>query len=210
MNEKLFIEKGRVINMPKSKEQCEEIREATKQKIIRESILYFSRNGFAGTKISELSKAIGIAQGTIYNYFESKEDLFIEINKVINHQDLNQLKRLAKLPIPAKMKIRKLSEEVLRSLQEEPGFAEMITLGTQQTYGSGENVSAETSYQNEVYKLLAEIVEQGQKEGSIVQGSVMKLVDYYWGVVYLYALKKLFTREYEMINAEDLDRILLK
>lgn len=196
--------------MPKSKEQCEEIREATKQKIIRESILYFSRNGFAGTKISELSKAIGIAQGTIYNYFESKEDLFIEINKVINHQDLNQLKRLAKLPIPAKMKIRKLSEEVLRSLQEEPGFAEMITLGTQQTYGSGENVSAETSYQNEVYKLLAEIVEQGQKEGSIVQGSVMKLVDYYWGVVYLYALKKLFTREYEMINAEDLDRILLK
>lgn len=108
------------------------------------------------------------------------------------------------------MKIRKLSEEVLRSLQEEPGFAEMITLGTQQTYGSGENVSAEASYQSEVFKLLAKIVEQGQKEGSIVQGSVMKLVDYYWGVVYLYALKKLFTREYEMINAEDLDRILLK
>lgn len=108
------------------------------------------------------------------------------------------------------MKIRKLSEEVLRSLQEEPGFAEMITLGTQQTYGPGENVSAEASYQSEVFKLLAKIVEQGQKEGSIVQGSVMKLVDYYWGVVYLYALKKLFTKEYEMINAEDLDRVLLK
>ena len=38
----------------------------------------------------------------------------------------------------------------------------------------------------------------------------MKLADYYWGVIYLYALKKLFTTKYEMISANDLARILLK
>ena len=60
--------------MPKSQERCQEIREETRNLIIRKSILYFARNGFAGTKISDLSKHIGIAQGTIYIYFKSKEE----------------------------------------------------------------------------------------------------------------------------------------
>lgn len=58
--------------MPKSLERCQEMR----SKILYESMLYFAKNGFAGTKISDLSKKIGIAQGTIYVYFQSKEDLF--------------------------------------------------------------------------------------------------------------------------------------
>ena len=65
--------------MPKSQERCQEIREETRNLIIRKSILYFARNGFAGTKISDLSKHIGIAQGTIYIYFKSKEELYDEI-----------------------------------------------------------------------------------------------------------------------------------
>ena len=55
--------------MPKSQERCQKIREETKNLIVKKSVLYFARNGFAGTKISELSKHIGIAQGTIYIYF---------------------------------------------------------------------------------------------------------------------------------------------
>ena len=61
--------------MPKSQERCQEIREETRNLIIRKSILYFARNGFAGTKRSDLSKHSGIAQGTIYIYFKSKEEL---------------------------------------------------------------------------------------------------------------------------------------
>ena len=43
-----------------------------------------------------------------------------------------------------------------------------------------------------------------------MNGMPMKLADYFWGVVYLYALKKLFTTKYELISEEDLARILLK
>jgi AcrR family transcriptional regulator len=48
--------------MPKSKERCREIREEMRNTILQKSLLYFARNGFAGTKISDLSKNIGIAQ----------------------------------------------------------------------------------------------------------------------------------------------------
>jgi len=62
--------------MPKSKERWQEIREEMRNTILQKSLLYFAKNGFAGTKISELSRNIGVAQGTIYIYFESKEELF--------------------------------------------------------------------------------------------------------------------------------------
>ncbi len=198
--------------MPKSPERCEEIRADMRNKILQKSILYFAKNGFSGTKISDLSKYIGIGQGTIYVYFESKDKLFQEIHKMINREkDISQVKLLANLPISAKQKIHKLTKEVLRQLQEDDLFAGMIALNTQILLEQdGGNSTYGTTYQSQLYKYMTKIIEQGQKEGSIVSGNPLKLADYYWGVVYLYSLKKLFTTKYEIINSEDLERTVLK
>ena len=72
MNKYSFNKQGES-TMPKSPEKCQEIREETRSKILHDSMLYFAKNGFAGTKISDLAKHIGIGQGTIYIYFKSKE-----------------------------------------------------------------------------------------------------------------------------------------
>lgn len=198
--------------MPKSKERCNEIREEMRKTILQKSLLYFARNGFAGTKISDLSRAIGIGQGTIYVYFNSKEDLFEEILKMADsNQTLQQMKLLAKLPVSAKKKLRMLSETVLKRLEEDESFAAMIALSTQMTLEQNhKNSSQATIYQTELYRYTAAIIEQGQKEKSMVDVSAMKLADYYWGIVYLYSLKRLFTTEYEMISVEDLERIIVK
>jgi Transcriptional regulator len=196
--------------MPKTQKQCDQIKETTKQNIIDKSILYFSRNGFSGTKISDLAKYIGIAQGSIYNYFESKEALYHEIHSIVNLQDLRPVKKLVKLPISAKMKIEQLSKYLIKQLQEDQKFAAIMTLSTQQILESEDGTISNSTYQCEAYQLLKMIIEQGQKEQTVVDGDVMKLVDYYWGVVYLYALKKLFTKDFIMINEKDLSRLLLK
>lgn len=198
--------------MPKSPERCEEIRNEMRSKILHESMLYFARNGFSGTKISDLAKHIGIGQGTIYVYFSSKEELFIEIQNMINRDsDIKQLKLLAALPISAEQKIHKLTNIVLTQLKEDESFAGMIALSTQMLFEQDENCASEgTTYQSKLYQYTAKIIAQGQKEGSVVDGTPLKLADYYWGVVYLYSLKKLFTTKYEMIDAADLERTVLK
>ncbi len=198
--------------MPKSKKRCQEIREEMRSTILRKSLLYFARNGFAGTKISDLSKNIGIGQGTIYVYFESKEELFQEILKIADSNEiLKKMKLLAVMPISAKKKLRMLSETVLNRLEEEETFAAMIALNTQMLLEKNEAYSSEeTTYQTELYNYTSKIIERGQKEKSMVDGSSMKLADYYWGVVYLYSLKRLFTSEYEMISVDDLERVVLK
>lgn len=197
--------------MPKSPERCNEIREETRAKILQDSMLYFARNGFAGTKISDLAKHIGIGQGTLYLYFKSKEELFNEIYALANTcEDVKNLKRLAHLPISAKKKIRKLSESVMAHLLQDDTYAAKIALNTQMMLEKKGFASSETTYSSEVYQITEKLVIQGQKEGSVVYGVPMKLADYFWGVVYLYALKKLFTTKYELISAKDLARILLK
>lgn len=198
--------------MPKSKERCQEIREEMRNTILRNSLLYFARNGFAGTKISDLSKNIGIGQGTIYVYFESKQELFQEILKIADSNEvLKKMKLLVAMPVSAKKKLRMLSETVLNRLEEDETFAAMIALNTQMLLEKNEAYSSEeTTYQTKLYNYTSKIIEQGQKEKSMVDGSSMKLADYYWGVVYLYSLKRLFTSEYEVISVDDLERTVLK
>ena len=41
----------------------------------------FSRNGFQGTAMAELSALTGAATGTIFHHFKNKEDLFLQVLK---------------------------------------------------------------------------------------------------------------------------------
>lgn len=198
--------------MPKSKERCQEIREEMKSTILRKSMLYFAKNGFVGTKIGDLSKHIGIAQGTIYIYFESKEALFQQILKCADsRKEIKQLQVLVKLPISAEKKLHIVSEKMLANVEKDEMFAAMIALNTQIMLESKQGYSSnDTTYQSDVYQYTAEIIKAGQKEGSMVDGSPLKLTDYYWGVIYLYALKRLYTTEFEMITVQDLERTVIR
>ena len=192
--------------MPKSAEKCAAMRDEMRERILRESLRYFARNGFAGTRIADLARGIGIAQGTIYRYFDSKEDLF-----VANGEDVRELKLLARLPLSAKAKIRRLSASVLGRLADDELFAASVVLNAQAMLEEEPGADGRPApYRSELYALTARIVAQGQREGSVAAGDPFKLADYYWGVAYLYALKRLFTAGYDMISAADLDRTLLK
>lgn len=164
------LQKGMDIHMPKSQERCQEIREETRARIIHNSMLYFARNGFAGTKISDLAKNIGIGQGTLYLYFKSKEELFHEIFALANNKaDIQNLKILNRLPIPAKKKIQKLSERIMDRLTGDEVFAAKIAISVQMMLEQKDFGSAETTYQSELYRLTGNIIRQGQQEGSVIE-----------------------------------------
>ncbi|WP_312652837.1 TetR/AcrR family transcriptional regulator [Aminipila sp.] len=54
-------------------------KETKKQKILEAAYLLFSENGYKQTKISDIAATAGIGKGTVYEYFDSKESLLIEI-----------------------------------------------------------------------------------------------------------------------------------
>ncbi len=56
-------------------------REEAKNRIIKESVKFFSEKGYHKTKMSEIAESLGVSKGAIYQYFTSKEELFLEVIK---------------------------------------------------------------------------------------------------------------------------------
>lgn len=45
----------------------------------------FERRGFRDVKMSDIAEAVGVAKGTLYNYFENKEEIFAELAEEYLH-----------------------------------------------------------------------------------------------------------------------------
>lgn len=56
----------------------------TKEKLLQAALEMFSRNGYAGTNIRELSASLGLGKSSMYRHFESKEDIW---NMVIDEME---------------------------------------------------------------------------------------------------------------------------
>jgi TetR/AcrR family transcriptional regulator, fatty acid metabolism regulator protein len=61
---------------------------AKKQTILTQAQLSFSEKGFWDTHMSEIAKAAGVAEGTIFYHFRTKEDLFLEVLRQFKDQIL--------------------------------------------------------------------------------------------------------------------------
>ncbi|MEJ2504290.1 MAG: helix-turn-helix domain containing protein, partial [Gemmatimonadota bacterium] len=53
--------------------------EATRQKLLDAAEALFGRSGFHATGVTDITRRAGVAQGTFYLYFESKEQVFTEL-----------------------------------------------------------------------------------------------------------------------------------
>lgn len=61
-------------------------KEAKKREILHAAMLVFAEHGVAQTKVAEIARRAGIGKGTIYEYFRSKEDMFIEAFHAFMHE----------------------------------------------------------------------------------------------------------------------------
>jgi AcrR family transcriptional regulator len=61
----------------------EQMREATRRRIIREAASEFARLGFDQANINTIAEQAGIGKGTIYLYFENKRELFLAMLRYI-------------------------------------------------------------------------------------------------------------------------------
>ncbi|MBZ0279183.1 MAG: TetR/AcrR family transcriptional regulator [Anaerolineae bacterium] len=60
---------------------------ARRNQILEAAIKVFAEKGFHPTTIKDIARAAGIADGTIYNYFENKTALMIGILDLMNESD---------------------------------------------------------------------------------------------------------------------------
>jgi TetR/AcrR family fatty acid metabolism transcriptional regulator len=55
--------------------------DSTRKKLYDISIAFMEKKGLANTTIAEISRKAGVSVGTFYNYFTSKDDIYVDIFK---------------------------------------------------------------------------------------------------------------------------------
>ncbi len=72
INDVLYLQKGKGVS-PKVVDK-----HRRKEELALIALDVFAQKGFEGTSINDIAKAADIAKGTVYEYFESKEELVLE------------------------------------------------------------------------------------------------------------------------------------
>lgn len=63
--------------------------------IIEKAIKLFAAKGYHSTSIQEIADACGIAKGTLYNYFESKDDVMLSVLKYYSGMIMAEVEKIA-------------------------------------------------------------------------------------------------------------------
>ncbi len=68
--------------------------ENTKQKLIDSAIKIFAEKGFWKAKVSDIVNHAGVAQGTFYIYFKSKDDCLKKILLILHNETINKIYKM--------------------------------------------------------------------------------------------------------------------
>jgi len=136
-----------------------------RQLIIDAAIEVFSKNGFQNSTIAQIARKADVAEGTIYQYFRNKEDLFFSIPIDKTKEFFNELELHLEGIHGAGNKIRKFVWYYLYHLQENPEYARALMLEMRVNRNFAKTKTFEP-YRPLTHKIL-EIIEEGQEEGVI-------------------------------------------
>jgi len=145
--------------------QSEAFRGTSKRdRILRAAIDVFAKNGYFNAKVSEIAKSAGVADGTIYLYFDGKEDILITIFREHTRHYLQTLERdLANVRRPDE-RIRVAIRHHLETLGRDRALAivAQVELRHSLKFMSLFSQQEVADYLN----ILRKVVEHGQKEGT--------------------------------------------
>ena len=197
--------------MPKTQEQCAQIREETRKKILEGALSYFARHGYGNSTVADLAKYLGIAQGALYRYFSSKDELFQVLTDEVVKENNGSLSRIFELSAEPEEKIELLTKTVLDGIFHDIRVREGLVLNIRMKLECEDLNGFSEEYDKEADALLEKTIREGQEKNSVVEGTPSVLSDFYWHAVHTVALDLVRGRtpDYEE-HYRILTRILLK
>lgn len=134
-----------------------------RDRILDAAVRVFAKEGFHATKVSDIARAAGVADGTIYLYFTSKEALLVSLFEDRVERLLGYMNReLAKLATPP-ARYRRIVELQLGILQEERALAEVVTIILRESTKLIKDFAAPKFM--EYLDAIAKVVAEGQARG---------------------------------------------
>jgi AcrR family transcriptional regulator len=143
----------------------EQMREATRQHILREAAREFARLGFDQANINLIAEQAGIGKGTIYLYFENKRALFLAMLRSIAQTQLAAIREAVAIKSTFQQRLERLFRAFVR-LAEEDSDSFNVYMST--LYGVNRAFQAEaTKLLRDYLAVIALVLEESQARGEI-------------------------------------------
>jgi TetR/AcrR family fatty acid metabolism transcriptional regulator len=142
--------------------------EGKRERILDAAIKVFAAEGFYNAKVSQIAHEAGVADGTIYLYFKSKDDLLINLFEDRMERVNANLREAIETESTAKARLRRIVKLHLELVEQNRDMAEVISVELRQ---SSKFIR---EYSNpkfaEFLRTIAGAVVEGQRTGELRTG----------------------------------------
>lgn len=162
----------------------------TKRRIFTTAIKLFAQNGYESTGIEEITAVAGVAKGSLYYHFETKEDLFDLL--------LEEGRKLLYNSIEIKFKscnnaLDKLKAIIMIQIKSLIRYEDFVTVIINNTLGDNSRSKKSQKALDEYMAKIQEVIQEGIDEGIFYDGDTEGIAYGIFGVNFsslLYRLKK--------------------
>ncbi len=138
-------------------------REDKRRRIIDAAVDVFADKGFFGARVSEIAERAGVADGTIYLYFKSKDEILISLFEEKMAEILERFVNMLSEVHDTEEKMRRYIIEHLTLVAEQPRLMQVLTVELRQSARFMKDYAPHAFAK--YLALVGSILEEGQKKG---------------------------------------------
>lgn len=152
----------------------------TKRKIFETSMKLFAEKGYDATSIEEITATVGVAKGTLYYYFSSKEEIF----NFLIEEGIKLLQNSIYIKTSKYTNyIDKIKAIVLIEIKIVQKYENLITILLSQFYGKESRNQKCQMHVYEYIEQIEQIVREGINKGEIKQGEPKAMASEIYGLI---------------------------
>jgi TetR/AcrR family fatty acid metabolism transcriptional regulator len=136
-----------------------------RRRILDAAVHVFARKGYFAARVSDIAKKAGVADGTIYLYFQNKEDILVRLFDEVMSEHVVQARAAVRALPSAPERLLAIAERHLTVLGENRDLAAVFQVELRQSTRFMERFTA--SWLRDYFELLDEVMGEGQRDGSL-------------------------------------------
>ncbi len=140
-----------------------ELSDDKRERLLMAALQLFAANGVQDTSTAEIASEAGVASGTLFLYFPTKQHLVNELVILVSKQEAEHINRLLTPSMSVRDTFFTIWDGSIRWLQEHPEVFEY----SQQVRHSGLISEAATLESGKSFSFYYEAIQKGLQEGSI-------------------------------------------
>ncbi len=189
--------------MPRTKEQFENMRRATAEKIQSAAMKLFVQRGYAATNVQEIADLAGISIGLLYRHYKTKEDLFEEL-VAYALSGLESIIELFSTEASPKLLFQSFVHEIYTDITKGDELVNLLIL-MKQAFSLEETHAKQlvvTQLNIRLMGTTAELIKKGQALGEFYSGDSYEMAIFFFSAIQGLAEAKVALRERFVMPSE--------